>query len=132
MSTSRTIVPSTMVALLAAVILLALLGTVQGQNYHYSNGWHPGKRGNGALNKATFYRSITTENLCRYKPRVLSVINKLIQEEIARMERSCSSEEPINHLKLLMEGSPFHSAEATRQKLEEAVAEDEDEAMNKW
>nr|KAG5685668.1 hypothetical protein BaRGS_012431 [Batillaria attramentaria] len=30
--------------MLSVVLLAGLQGVAHGQNYHYSNGWHPGKR----------------------------------------------------------------------------------------
>jgi hypothetical protein len=55
----------------ACLLLLALPQGVQAQNYHYSNGWHPGKRsdmGDYAM----------VEDLCSFRPKVLALINKVI------------------------------------------------------
>lgn len=63
-------------AILSYVILMVLLGLVEGQNYHYSNGWYPGKRsGPSTLN---IFRS-SSKDMCSFQPQVLSYINDLLQ-----------------------------------------------------
>ena len=66
---------------LGAAVLMALEGVAQAQNYHYSNGWHPGKR-DGVAKDPLF--GSESEESCRFRPWVLNFIRKLIM--VSRQE----------------------------------------------
>ncbi|XP_052773338.1 prepro-gonadotropin-releasing hormone-like protein [Mya arenaria] len=57
------------------LIVMACLdfGTVEGQSYHFSNGWNPGKRS-----------SMSTET-CHFRTDVQTLVFKLIEDEVLRM-----------------------------------------------
>ena len=59
---------------LGAAILMALEGMALAQNYHYSNGWHPGKRDGAA--RVPSFRSDNED--CRFRPWILSFIRRVI------------------------------------------------------
>ncbi|XP_070185663.1 prepro-gonadotropin-releasing hormone-like protein isoform X2 [Littorina saxatilis] len=108
----------TIAACLAALALLSQLCLVQGQNYHYSNGWHPGKR--DGVKDALFRSSLNSEGNCRFRTYIYACINKLILDEIARIERNCLADDSLGSLKALLEPS----AAPIGSKLEEDA--------NKW
>ena len=53
--------------LIISLILLVLLDQCQGQNYHFSNGWQPGKR---------------SQEICQFRPDVKTLIYKLIEVSV--------------------------------------------------
>uniref|UniRef100_A0A8W8IKY6 Uncharacterized protein n=1 Tax=Magallana gigas TaxID=29159 RepID=A0A8W8IKY6_MAGGI len=56
------------------VLTLGLLCEVHAQNYHFSNGWQPGKRS---------YRG------CTVRPEIRSILFKIIEDEVERIQK-CS------------------------------------------
>ena len=50
--------------IILSIIMVTLLGEGQGQNYHFSNGWQPGKR---------------SQEICQFRPDVKNLIFKLIE-----------------------------------------------------
>ncbi|XP_076459411.1 uncharacterized protein LOC143292749 [Babylonia areolata] len=111
MTTSKAAVSSTVLALLAITVLLGLLGNAQCQNYHYSNGWHPGKRGDGAelLRQAVLSHGslpIDNQHRCTVRRHMLHIISELITDEIALLEKSCSSDDHGNFFNMLLQRSP--------------------------
>nr|BCN16217.1 gonadotropin releasing hormone [Pseudocardium sachalinense] len=65
--------------LVLAVVVMVSIQThnVQGQSYHFSNGWNPGKR--------------SMQDSCHFRPEVQNLVFKLIEDEVYRMlsDSSC-------------------------------------------
>ncbi|XP_053392926.1 prepro-gonadotropin-releasing hormone-like protein [Mercenaria mercenaria] len=66
--------------LLTVLVAMVTIQTnrVQGQSYHFSNGWNPGKRA-------------MQEPVCHFRQEVKTIIFKLIEDEVYRMlsDTSC-------------------------------------------
>ncbi|XP_025112352.1 uncharacterized protein LOC112575045 [Pomacea canaliculata] len=114
----------------AACLLLALSSaTVDAQTYHYSNGWHPGKK-RSDIPSATF--DVTgglRKEPCTFRPEVMQGISLLIQKEIARLQRSCVRDTSVTFKDILQTALLRQGADQTllKNKLEE-----EDEDSGKW
>ncbi|XP_060077820.1 prepro-gonadotropin-releasing hormone-like protein [Ylistrum balloti] len=69
--------------ILVAQLLLAglLVAVVTGQNFHYSNGWQPGKR-------ASIASSGT--QVCSFRPHIKALLLWIIEDEVKRI-KSCGS-----------------------------------------
>lgn len=65
--------------LLTSLVLMLLQSVVHGQNYHYSNGWHPGKRSRPLMASLLRANLATSEEACSFRPQVLTAINNIVQ-----------------------------------------------------
>ncbi|KAK7446962.1 hypothetical protein BaRGS_00040220, partial [Batillaria attramentaria] len=57
-----------------------LQGVAHGQNYHYSNGWHPGKRSRPLA--ASLFRAsmgVSSDDACSFRPQVIVAMNNIVQ-----------------------------------------------------
>ncbi|XP_033746937.1 prepro-gonadotropin-releasing hormone-like protein [Pecten maximus] len=87
--------------ILVAQLLLAglLVAVVTGQNFHYSNGWQPGKR-------ASMVPSGT--QMCSFRPHIKALLLWIIEDEVKRI-KSCGSsgyDDIINLLQAKQSGLP--------------------------
>ncbi|CAG5132022.1 unnamed protein product [Candidula unifasciata] len=90
-------------SILLALLLLALVQSSLCQNYHFSNGWYPGKKrsaspssavgdsGTSSTRSASSY-VVPYEDSCTLSPEAVMIINRIVLNEVARMQRSCNSE----------------------------------------
>ncbi|BFZ02742.1 hypothetical protein BsWGS_05781 [Bradybaena similaris] len=90
---------STYASLLLALLLIALVQTSLSQNYHFSNGWYPGKKRSlsaAGSDSAGSRRSTSSygafEDACILRPEAVVLINRILQDEAVRMQRTCSSD----------------------------------------
>ncbi|XP_064606068.1 uncharacterized protein LOC135470945 [Liolophura sinensis] len=58
-------------------LICLLCHVISAQNWHFSNGWESGKRSSGL-----------TE--CQFRPQVKALVNRIIEEEITRLQRVCT------------------------------------------
>ncbi|XP_060572581.1 prepro-gonadotropin-releasing hormone-like protein [Ruditapes philippinarum] len=58
--------------LLTTLVTMITIEKVQGQSYHFSNGWNPGKRS-------------MQEPVCHFRQDVQTLVLKLIEDEVYRM-----------------------------------------------
>nr|BCG29712.1 gonadotropin-releasing hormone preproprotein [Sepia lycidas] len=63
-----------------AILLLSFCMHIQAQNYHFSNGWHPGGK-----------RSGLPDMQCHFRPQTKALIEKLLDEEITRIITTCTN-----------------------------------------
>nr|WJJ61218.1 gonadotropin-releasing hormone [Azumapecten farreri] len=87
--------------LMAQLLLVGLLvAVVSAQNFHYSNGWQPGKR-------ASMVTSGT--QVCSFRPHIKALLLWIIEDEVKRI-KSCGSsgyDDIINLLQSKQSGLPL-------------------------
>ncbi|XP_022319572.2 uncharacterized protein LOC111122224 [Crassostrea virginica] len=77
------------------VLTLGLLCEVHTQNYHFSNGWQPGKRS---------YKP------CTVRPEIRSILFKIIEDEVERIQK-CSNSNMEDVFSLIQEKSAVDGRE---------------------
>ncbi|XP_069124532.1 prepro-gonadotropin-releasing hormone-like protein [Argopecten irradians] len=87
--------------LVAQILLVGLLvAVVTGQNFHYSNGWQPGKRGAAMASSGS--------QMCSFRPHIKALLLWIIEDEVKRI-KSCGSsgyDDIINLLQAKQNGLP--------------------------
>nr|BAB86782.1 GnRH-related peptide precursor [Octopus vulgaris] len=68
-----------------SMLLLSLCLQTQAQNYHFSNGWHPGGK-----------RSALSDIQCHFRQQTKALIEKILDEEINRIITTCTG--PVNEI----------------------------------
>nr|ARE30281.1 gonadotropin-releasing hormone [Haliotis discus hannai] len=66
----------------SVLLLLLTVHAVGGQNYHFSNGWHAGRKRGG------------DSTSCVFRKDILMLVNKLIMEESSRVAHRCQNGVP--------------------------------------
>jgi len=129
MSAMMKLVPGRPATLLALTALVLLAEVCTGQNYHFSNGWHPGKKRSpqalslrpdlvasltSQLNHASAGPSAagfstddrTQEAECGARLQALAIVGKMLQEEATKTQRACvGTTSPAAALRELLQGS---------------------------
>nr|BCN16216.1 gonadotropin releasing hormone [Anadara broughtonii] len=72
------------------LLSLSLIYITVAQNYHFSNGWEPGKR---------------SQQMCEFRPQIKNLVLRLIEDEIERF-RKCSSGSGFGEIIDLMQNKP--------------------------
>ncbi|KAH9494898.1 hypothetical protein Btru_015952 [Bulinus truncatus] len=95
-----------LVTISSLVLCLALVHLTEGQNYHFSNGWYAGRK-----RSAPSYNSVHTvldslsktppDDSCNVRPEAILLINKIIQEEVSRIQKVCTSDTTSGFRELL-------------------------------
>ncbi|XP_059168702.1 prepro-gonadotropin-releasing hormone-like protein [Physella acuta] len=98
--------PATPTAVVALLVLLALVQTSSGQSYHYSNGWYPGKKRSAQMAGDSIIAGASGpaarfDEACNIRPDAVLLINKVIQEEVARIQKTCLADVPVGLRELL-------------------------------
>lgn len=110
------------------VVLVVLAAVVSAQNYHFSNGWHPGKRSPQALKlRPDIVASLaagvtgsrggtgggftdtdrqTQEAECGARLQALAIVGKMLQEEATKTQHACATpSSPAAALRELLQNS---------------------------
>ncbi|KAI8797685.1 gonadotropin-releasing hormone/corazonin protein [Biomphalaria glabrata] len=91
-------------------VCLALLHISQAQNYHFSNGWYAGRKRSAPTypSQSPIFDSETGSSSidasCNISPESIFLINKILQEEVARIQKVCTSG-PSSGLRALLEST---------------------------
>nr|QIH29241.1 gonadotropin-releasing hormone/corazonin protein [Lymnaea stagnalis] len=89
--------------LVLILVLLAVVHTTTAQNYHFSNGWYAGKKRSspsytghiiGDSSSEAVRGPRTADEACNIRPEAVLLINRIIQEEVARIQKVCTAETP--------------------------------------
>ena len=67
---SRMKTMNTTASVILSMVIVLLVGEAQSQNYHFSNGWQPGKR---------------SQDMCQFRSDVKNVIFKLIEVSVQEL-----------------------------------------------
>nr|ARS01378.1 gnrh [Deroceras reticulatum] len=100
----------TYATLAVTILVLALVQHSLSQNYHFSNGWYPGKKRSAATTSAAnsdsgrrrgASASGALDEACGISPYALLLINRIVQDEVARLQKSCSPDLPSGFTEIL-------------------------------
>lgn len=72
------------------LLSLSLIYITVAQNYHFSNGWEPGKR---------------SQQMCEFRPHIKNLVIRIIEDEIERFRR-CSSGPHFGEIIDLIQNKP--------------------------